>query len=107
VTLLTVFLVTKPLKPVIMTSSPLLPNTLRILVLVEACNKSSKLSCRVLLPEPVLMGAQRGFVIKGESARDHSGYSVSNAGDVNGDGLDDLIIGAYGADPSGKLNHHH
>jgi hypothetical protein len=34
--------------------------------------------------------------------RDHSGYSVSNAGDVNGDGLDDLIIGAYGADPSGK-----
>jgi hypothetical protein len=37
-----------------LTSSPLLPNTLRILVLVEACNKSSKLSCRVLLPEPVI-----------------------------------------------------
>jgi hypothetical protein len=44
---------------VVTTSSPLLPNTLRILVLVEACNKSSKLS--------------------------------------NGDGLDDLIVGAKNA----------
>jgi hypothetical protein len=32
-----------------------------------------------------------GFVINGESAGDESGYSVSSAGDVNGDGLDDLI----------------
>jgi hypothetical protein len=32
-----------------------------------------------------------GFVINGESAGDWSGCSVSNAGDVNGDGLDDLI----------------
>jgi hypothetical protein len=37
------------------------------------------------------MGAQSGFVINGESANDDSGRSVSNAGDVNGDGLDDLI----------------
>ena len=35
-----------------------------------------------------------GFVIHGESERDCSGTSVSSAGDVNGDGLADLIIGA-------------
>ena len=42
-----------------------------------------------------------GFVINGASAVDFSGISVSSAGDVNGDGLDDLIVGAYCADPSG------
>jgi hypothetical protein len=45
-----------------------------------------------------------GFVINGESEGDWSGYSVSNAGDVNGDGVDDLIVGAYRADPSGKIS---
>ena len=38
-----------------------------------------------------------GFVIHGEDANDYSGSSVSSVGDHNGDGLDDLIIGAYGA----------
>ena len=45
---------------------------------------------------------QCGFVINGEAAGDKSGYSVSSAGDVNGDGLDDLIVGAYQADPNGN-----
>jgi hypothetical protein len=45
-----------------------------------------------------------GFVINGEAKYDYSGFSVSSAGDVNGDGLDDLIVGANCADPSGKLD---
>jgi hypothetical protein len=44
----------------------------------------------------------RGFIINGKNAGDKSGFSVSNAGDVNGDGLDDLIVGAHNAEPSGK-----
>ena len=41
-----------------------------------------------------------GFVIYGADAGDRSGFSVS-AGDVNGDGFDDLIIGAPYADGPG------
>jgi Ca2+-binding RTX toxin-like protein len=43
-----------------------------------------------------------GFVINGVSANDQSGFSVSAAGDVNGDGFDDLIVGANGDDPNGS-----
>ena len=42
-----------------------------------------------------------GFVINGINENDDSGFSVSGAGDVNGDGVDDVIIGAPFADPNG------
>ena len=43
-----------------------------------------------------------GFALYGEGTYDNSGESVSGAGDVNGDGLADLIVGASGADPDGS-----
>ena len=43
-----------------------------------------------------------GIKIFGAEMDDRSGYSVSGAGDVNGDGFDDLIVGAYYADASGN-----
>ncbi len=48
------------------------------------------------------LGTSVGFSILGLTAFDRSGYSVSNAGDVNGDGFDDLVIGARYADASGN-----
>ena len=40
------------------------------------------------------LNGQNGFKLDGETSGDTSGYSVSTAGDINGDGYDDLIIGA-------------
>ena len=37
----------------------------------------------------------------GEAAYDRAGYSVSGAGDVNGDAVPDLVFGAYGNDDGG------
>lgn len=42
-----------------------------------------------------------GFVLSGVDFDDYAGQAVSVAGDVNGDGFADLIIGAYSAAPNG------
>ncbi|MEN1678027.1 MAG: integrin alpha [Planctomycetota bacterium] len=47
------------------------------------------------------LGGSDGFAIIGEQQGDFAGASVSGAGDINGDGFDDLVIGASSADPNG------
>ncbi|OYD94704.1 hypothetical protein CDG76_15020 [Nostoc sp. 'Peltigera membranacea cyanobiont' 210A] len=47
------------------------------------------------------LNGTNGFFINGIAERDYSGISVSNGGDINGDGIDDLIIGAQGVSPNG------
>ena len=48
------------------------------------------------------LDGSNGFRLDGIDLWDYSGYSVSSAGDVNGDGFDDLIIGLFGDGPDGK-----
>ncbi len=53
-------------------------------------------------PELSTLDGTNGFKLFGEATFDQSGRSVSAAGDVNGDGIDDLLIGAPYADPNGN-----
>jgi hypothetical protein len=52
----------------------------------------------------IYLGSNKGLSVDpfstalGEGVFNYFGYSVSSAGDVNGDGYDDIIVGAYGND---------
>jgi methionine-rich copper-binding protein CopC len=48
------------------------------------------------------LNGTNGFKVKGVNGLDYLGQSVSTAGDVNGDGIDDLVVGAHGSDPHGE-----
>ena len=66
-------------------------------------SRTERLESRCLLTTIDLANlGTAGITIFGADANDRSGYSVSSAGDVNGDGFDDLLIGAYRADASGN-----
>lgn len=45
-----------------------------------------------------------GFAVNGAAAGNDTGQSVAAAGDVNDDGIEDIVIGAPGADPNGRLS---
>jgi hypothetical protein len=47
------------------------------------------------------LDGSNGFALNGIDQEDAAGGSVSGIGDINGDGLDDLLIGATRADPDG------
>ncbi len=48
------------------------------------------------------LDGSNGFVLNGARVGDQCGISVSGADDVNADGVDDLLIGAWLADPDGQ-----
>lgn len=48
--------------------------------------------------------ASQGFRIDAAATNDNLGSAVSNAGDVNDDGIDDLLIGASNAKNNGRQN---
>jgi len=50
------------------------------------------------------INGSNGFRIDGTSWQDWSGWSVAGAGDVNDDGIDDVIMGIWGDDPGGRTN---
>ncbi|PSJ16717.1 beta strand repeat-containing protein [Nitrosomonas supralitoralis] len=50
------------------------------------------------------LDGSNGFRLDGVAQYDFSGGTVSGAGDINGDGFDDVMIGAEGADPNGYLS---
>jgi hypothetical protein len=52
-------------------------------------------------PAVARSGGGADFAIDGEAAADLFGFAVANAGDVDGDGFDDLIVGAPGNDTAG------
>ncbi len=47
------------------------------------------------------LNAASGFTIDGETASDASGTAVARAGDMNGDGIGDIVIGAVGSGLAG------
>jgi hypothetical protein len=47
-----------------------------------------------------ILDGTNGFRLEGESSLDSSGLSVAGVGDVDGDGFDDVVVGARSADQS-------
>ncbi|MEC7987127.1 MAG: hypothetical protein VX278_18305, partial [Myxococcota bacterium] len=76
----------------------------------DGIDTGSSASASVTIQSPIgitscpssLLASEAQYTFVGENAGDYAGYSVSSAGDVDGDGLGDLIVGAYLNDDAGS-----
>ncbi|CAO4135185.1 VCBS domain-containing protein [Methylorubrum extorquens] len=73
--------------------------TQAITVTVQGTNEAAKLIAPIELSD--VAAGKGGFKIKGEATQDLAGLSVSGAGDVNGDGVTDFLVGARYNDSNG------
>ncbi|WP_345145544.1 HYR domain-containing protein [Flavobacterium ginsengiterrae] len=55
------------------------------------------------VPKSILDGAN-GFSLEGKESKDDLGFQTKSAGDINGDGIPDIMIGAPGTDFGGMSN---
>ncbi len=76
----------------------------------------------VVLDSATALDGQQGLLISGSEPDDQHGWSVTAAGDINGDGINDILMGAplddtidvdaggaylvYGTDFNGAITHH-
>ncbi len=72
-----------------------LTHLILLLALIEGCRTFGDIFLSNL-------DQKAGIIINSLTPNDFLGYSVSNAGDFNNDGYDDVIIGSHGAkNPNG------
>ena len=65
---------------------------------INDCNSTSEPSRDVCFTTRSVLTAD--LTLFGTAAEDRTGHAVAAAGDVDGDGFDDLLVGAYGEESS-------
>jgi FG-GAP repeat len=77
---------------------------LRLHVVVLALGATLVATSPALAARTVNLPRKASIVLRGEARGDLAGASVARAGDINGDGCGDVMVGAPLADPLGRSN---
>ena len=71
----------------------------QMLLIIPLNDRDTSINVDTIIFELNALNGSNGLAILGIDEDDRSGTSVGGAGDINGDGIDDLIIGARWAAP--------